>query len=236
MRIIKGKNESRFNLINKKRMLFYSTLSFYFVVTLPSTLLLLQSEFYRFVTIEQISSKVAHFKNPDYIFVGDSIMGGGRNWWLRLRRFPFSSITISNNGNTTRQIAGLLNQAIQLKPRYIFIMAGTNDLFDSRLSDKEIQEDWEKLFSNAKTAKIENNITVVITSVPILANTRYDERIIKINNFIKQMAEKDGYKFIDINAKLLVEIDRSQYFTDGVHFSELTYQLWAEKINQIIDE
>ena len=76
MRIIKGKNESRFNLINKKRMLFYSTLSFYFVVTLPSTLLLLQSEFYRFVTIEQISSKVAHFKNPDYIFVGDSIMGG----------------------------------------------------------------------------------------------------------------------------------------------------------------
>ena len=115
-------------------------------------------------------------------------------------------------------------------------MAGTNDLFDSRLSDKEIQEDWEKLFSNAKTAKIENNITVVITSVPILANTRYDERIIKINNFIKQMAEKDGYKFIDINAKLLVEIDRSQYFTDGVHFSELTYQLWAEKINQIIDE
>ena len=51
--------------------------SFYFVATLPSALLLLQSEYYRFVTIEQISSKLSHFRNPNYVFIGDSIMGGG---------------------------------------------------------------------------------------------------------------------------------------------------------------
>ena len=117
----------------------------YVVYTLPSALLLGQSEFYRFVTIEQISHKLTHFRSPNYVFIGDSITAGGRNWWIRLNQPPFSSINLANSGYTVRQVEGLLLQAIQYRPKTIFVMAGTNDLLNPMVSNAEIKEDWLKL-------------------------------------------------------------------------------------------
>lgn len=208
--------------------------SFYFLVTLPSSLLLFQSEFYRFVTIEQISVKMSHFRNPDYVFVGDSIMGGGRNWWLRLGKPPFSSITIANNGNTIEQITELLDQAIKLRPRYIFVMAGTNDLFQGR-SDAQIQADWKNLLRKVRT---HNDIKFIITSFPITNYESNDQRISRINEFVSQEAKSNQVDFIDLNEILLSQTNnqRSSYFIDGVHFSDLTYKIWAKEINDKIED
>lgn len=209
----------------------------YLVTTFPSFLLIIQSEFYRFVTLEQITSKVSHFRKPDYVFLGDSITGGGRNWGLRLGISPFSTVNLSNNGYTVRQVGALLDKAIKLKPRYILIMAGTNDIFDQRLSDEEIKQDWRTLLEQAKqktTAKL------VVTSLPIMANNSYDQRIIKINKFINQLVVSSGYEFIDLNEILLsqesLNYDRNQYFSDGVHLSEITYRLWIKKIQEVISQ
>ncbi|MEA5620800.1 GDSL-type esterase/lipase family protein [Cronbergia sp. UHCC 0137] len=187
------------------------------------------------MTLEQITAKVSHFKNPDYIFIGDSITAGGRNWGLRLGLVPFSTYNLGYNGYTTRQVGGSLDKAIKLSPRYIFIMAGTNDLFDKRLSDQDIEEDWNKIIQQAKQ---ENTAQLIITSLPIMADKTYDKRIIKINNFIKNLATSNGYKFIDLNSVLLsqdnLNFDRNQYFSDGVHFSELTYKLWSKEIKELL--
>jgi len=203
----------------------YILITMYLITTFPSFILIIQSEFYRFATLEQITSKVSHFRKPNYVFLGDSITGGGRNWGLRLGILPFSTVNLSNNGYTTRQVGGLLDKAIKLKSRYILIMAGTNDIFDQRLSDEDIKKDWRSIIEQAKqksTAKL------VITSVPIMADKNYDKRIIKINKFLKELVISNGYKFIDLNEILLsqesLNHDRNQYFSDGVHFSEITYK------------
>jgi lysophospholipase L1-like esterase len=207
----------------------------YLITTFPSFLLIIQSEFYRFATLEQITSKVSHFRKPEYVFIGDSITGGGRNWGLRLGILPFSTVNLSNNGYTVRQVGGLLDKAIKLKPRYILIMAGTNDMFDQRLSDEDIKKDWRSIIEEAKQ---KSKAELVITSVPIMADKNYDKRIIKINKFLKELVISNGYKFIDLNEILLsqesLNHDRNQYFSDGVHFSEITYKLWTEKIKKVV--
>jgi lysophospholipase L1-like esterase len=116
-------------------------------------------------------------------------------------------------------------------------MAGTNDIFDQRLSDEDIKKDWRSIIEQAKqksTAKL------VITSVPIMADKNYDKRIIKINKFLKELVISNGYKFIDLNEILLsqesLNHDRNQYFSDGVHFSEITYKLWTKKIQEAVSQ
>lgn len=43
-------------------------------------------------------------------------------------------------------------------------------------------------------------------------------------------------KFIDINYFLLADTDnRSQYFIDGVHLSEITYKVWIEEIKKVMN-
>ncbi len=215
----------------------YTLITMYLITTFPSFVLIIQSEFYRFATLEQITSKVSHFRKPEYVFIGDSITGGGRNWGLRLGILPFSTVNLSNNGYTVRQVGLLLDKAIKLKPRYILIMAGTNDMFDQRLSDEDIKKDWRSIIEEAKQ---KSKAELVITSVPIMADKNYDKRIIKINKFLKELVISNGYKFIDLNEILLsqesLNHDRNQYFSDGVHFSEITYKLWTKKIQEAVSQ
>ena len=204
----------------------------YLLITLPSGALLFQSEYYRFVTLEQITSKISLFKSPEYIFLGDSITAGGRNWGLRLGLMPFYTANLGVNGYTIRQVTGLLDTAVKLRPSYIFIMIGTNDILDNRVSDRQIEEDWRSLIQQVKQ---KTNARLIVTGIPIMANKAYDERIIKINNFIKTSAASKGFEFIDINYVLLANTDnRGQYFIDGVHFSKITYKIWIEEIKKAI--
>jgi lysophospholipase L1-like esterase len=111
-------------------------------------------------------------------------------------------------------------------------MAGTNDLFQGH-SDTQIQADWKDLL---KKAKASGDIKFVITSLPITGDASQDQRIAKINEFIKQEAQSNQFDFIDLNQVLLSknENQRSDYFTDGVHLSELTYGIWSDEINNTI--
>lgn len=222
-----------FNSGKTKNIIF----SFYLIVTLPLAILFFYSEYYRFQTFQQINFKISHFTNPKYVFIGNSITSGLRNYWYKFDLTPLFSINLAANGFTTRQINFLIDKATQLNPQYIFVMAGTNDLFDNRLSNQEIIEDWEILFEKLKK---QTSSKIIITGIPIQADVRLDQRILYLNNSIKNMTEKSGYVFIDINKIITSDIkksgnNRDEYFIDSVHFSDKSYQLWTKELAKIVN-
>ena len=188
-----------------KKIILASLATAYIGYTLPSALLLGQSEFYRFVTIEQLSHKISHFRSPDYVFIGDSITAGGRNWWTRLNQAPFSTINLGNSGYTVRQVNGLLLQAIQYSPKAIFVMAGTNDLFDPSVSNDDIKADWLELVETAQDKKFDS---IIVTGIPIVADKAYDSKIEELNIFLKDLCIKNRYNFIDLNQSINQSINQ----------------------------
>lgn len=112
-------------------------------------------------------------------------------------------------------------------------MAGTNDLFQGR-SDAQIQADWKNLLRKVRT---HNDIKFIITSFPITNYESNDQRILEINDFVDREAKANQIGFIDLNKTLLSQVNnqRSSYFIDGVHFSNLTYKIWAKEINDKIE-
>ena len=78
-------------------------------------------------------SLTAHSKQNPVVFFGDSITFGAD--WQRL----FPDIPVVNRGISGDTTLGLLNrqaEVIELKPRQIFLMIGTNDLCFNRTPDK----------------------------------------------------------------------------------------------------
>ena len=99
------------------------------VLTLPIVTVLTINSWSRSVFLETLAhwrSKVFPLK---YVFVGDSITAGGRNWGWRLWDNPLAARNMAGNGYTVWQIEGQVRDAIaKYHPKVIFILAGTNDL------------------------------------------------------------------------------------------------------------
>src|SRR5215469_7819984 len=72
-----------------------------------------------------INRKLASVWPPKYVFVGNSLTVGC-NWSWELG--SLSVINFAKGGVIIREIARQLVGALQLKPKYIFVEAGLNDV------------------------------------------------------------------------------------------------------------
>lgn len=83
---------------------------------MPTSLIVVLS----FATNEQLRfhyvQLIAHWKSksipPAYVFLGDSITAGGRNWGWDINRNPLEAINFGVSSYTTQQISYLIDEAI----------------------------------------------------------------------------------------------------------------------------
>jgi hypothetical protein len=83
----------------------------WFALTLPMVTVLTINAWSRSVLLETLAhwrSKVVPLK---YVFVGDSIIAGGRNWGWRLWDNPLVARNLAGNGYTVWQIEGQVREA-----------------------------------------------------------------------------------------------------------------------------
>ena len=174
------------------------------------------------------------------VFMGNSITqgwGGARPEFFAGR--PYINRGIS--GQTTPQmLVRFRADVINLKPKVVVILAGTNDIAgNSGPATLEMIED--NLASMSDLAKV-NDIKVVLCSVlpaydyPWRPGLKPYEKILVLNQWIKNYAKKNGYVYLDYYSAMVDDRPglKTEYSKDGVHPNRLGYNVMEPLVEMAI--
>jgi len=203
----------------------------YLIISFPLTALFLQSEYFRFLTFEQFSLKLTKYRAPEYVFVGDSITAGGRNWGSKLGLSPIDTVNLGVSSYTVDQIHYRVDQASDMRPRYISILAGTNDLGSERYSEDAFKSDYAKIFI---TIDKHPQIKYYVTSVPLWRDGSHTENIQKANAFLEaETIKRPNATFIDLSSAIAEStLTDQEKYTDTVHLAPKSYDIWISLLHK----
>ena len=133
------------------------------------------------------------------VFMGDSIT----EEWKLGNSFPGKPyINRGISGQTSPQMLVRFRQdVIDLKPKIVIILAGTNDIMENT-GPMTVEQSGESIASMADLATA-NNIRVVLCSVLPSSEFAWSPelkpapRIVELNAWIKQYAAEKGYVYVD---------------------------------------
>jgi lysophospholipase L1-like esterase len=176
------------------------------------------------------------------VFLGNSITEGWAPYFAKM--FPGKPyIGRGIGGQTTPQLLVRFRQdVIDLKPKVVVILAGTNDIAgNTGPSTLEMIED--NLASMAELAKA-NGIRVVLSSVlpvydyPWRPGLEPAPKIIALNKWMKDYAKQHGAVYLDYHSAMADERGgmRSELASDGVHPNEAGYRIMAPLADRAIAE
>ena len=140
-------------------------------------------------------------------------------------------------GYITDELMQVLDTCVfELEPRRVFINIGTNDLSDSRIPMDRIMEHYDSIISSIEQrlpkteiylmAYYPVNYEAAAESMKECLKIRTNEKITAANALVKQLAEKHGQHYIDINDGLKDEQGRlkAEYTIEGLHINEQGYR------------
>jgi lysophospholipase L1-like esterase len=165
------------------------------------------------------------------VFMGNSITEG----WIRIRPAYFSGRSYINRGisgqTTPQMLLRFRSDVIDLKPKVVVILAGTNDIAGN--TGQSTLEMIEGNFMSMVELAKANKIKVILCSV--LPASSYSwrpevhpaEKIAQLNVWIKEFAVKNGITYVDFYSPLVNEQKgmKAEYSPDGVHPNEAGYKV-----------
>lgn len=203
----------------------------YIVTTIPIVAVLLRSEWLRFAFFETVAGYWQKFSPPRYVFLGDSITAAGRNWGLRLDGNPLVSRTFAQNGYTTFQIEGEAQRAAELRPEWIFVMAGTNDVAAEDYDLRPTMARYRRILETARDC----GARVVVTLAPMQRDAARNTRLAELNAAVAGAASELGATVVDINDTIAPGgVLLGEYTVDGVHPTKLWLDVWTESIRDVV--
>ncbi len=194
-------------------------------------ILLLMVSIYLLVSFDMNSSTKQSLESTPVqsvkiVMLGDSITFR-TNWRILLNRNDVLNRGI--NGNTTGDMLKRLDEIINMKPEYCFIMGGINDLSQGFAVEK-IYENYISLIQKL----IRNRIKPVIQSTLFVSSAIFEAveincQVEELNSRLKEFAENNQIDFIDVNGSLSGKTGLMADFTnDGIHLSPRGYRAWKE--------
>ena len=177
------------------------------------------------------------------VFMGDSIT----DFWGRARGTFFPGkpyINRGTSGQTTPQmLIRFRPDVIALHPKAVVILAGTNDIAGNT-GPMTLEEIESNLMSMAELAKA-NGIRVVLSAVmPVCdyiqpqTERRLPEKIVALNQWIKDYSLKNGFVFLDYYSAM---VDRQgmlkkELTFDGLHPNAAGYAVMGPLAEKAIGE
>jgi lysophospholipase L1-like esterase len=165
------------------------------------------------------------------VFIGNSITEGWSNFCPEFfKDNPYINRGIG--GQTTPQmLIRFRSDVINLKPKVVVILAGTNDIAGNT-GPSTLEMITDNIFSMAELAKV-NGIKVILSSVvpafdyPWSPGLNPNEKIPALNKMIKAYADKNGILYLDYFASMVDEKNGliADYTSDGVHPNKAGYKV-----------
>ena len=176
------------------------------------------------------------------VFMGNSITIG----WGRVSPDFFSGRPYINRGisgqTTPQMLVRFRTDVIDLKPAVVVILAGTNDIAgNTGPSTLKMIED--NIVSMTELAQA-NGIKVILSSVlpvfdyPWKPGLEPAEKIVTLNKFLKNYAEKNGAIYLDYYSSLVDERKgmKEEYASDGVHPNKAGYKVMEPLAEKAIEK
>lgn len=164
-------------------------------------------------------------KAPKAVLLGDSITDS----WARMDPDWFAENNFAGrgiSGQTTSQIlVRMRNDVVALRPRYVVILAGVNDLALNDGHAPDVEAAVGSVMSMCEIAKA-NGIKPIVCS--LLCSTRFRwrpevtdayDKILQFNSLLKDYARRNRIKYVDYFSLLAGEDGRirPEYSKDTVH-------------------
>jgi lysophospholipase L1-like esterase len=180
--------------------------------------------------------EILPFTNDSIIFLGDSLTDEGE--WVEL----LGNTNIINrgiSGDTTRRILNRLDRIIQTKPKQIFLMIGINDFVNEKKSIEQVLDKYKIILEELQN-KIPQTEVFIQSVLPVNNNLTYflqdNQKIIKFNSELKELATEFNYQYIDVFSHLADSENQLdvKYTTDGVHLNGKAYLIWKEAVKKYV--
>jgi alpha-glucosidase len=188
-------------------------------------------KYLRFQFLEITNHYIYKYVGVDYVFIGDSLTARGHNFGWRLSGNPFSSRNLGCSGYTVHQVLGLVPQALECHPRWVCIMAGTNDFNGGGYNSEQILLDYKLMLVSLK----EGHAKPVVTLMPQFADGRHSGDIDLFNAALRQLCAEQSVPVVDLNSQIAPNGKLLPQFTvDGVHFTPAAYKIWVSQLRRVI--
>jgi lysophospholipase L1-like esterase len=172
-----------------------------------------------------------HVGAEDVVFLGDSLTEAGP--WGEL----FPGVKVANRGvsaDTSSDVLRRIGQVTSGRPRKVFLMVGTNDLWERR-SDRQILGNLDRILAAIQEGTPQTR--VYVQSI-LPRQARYAGRIRRLNEALRPLARRHGCAFIDLFEHLTAPDGsiRDVYSNDGLHLTGAGYLLWRDLIAPYVKE
>ncbi len=178
-------------------------------------------------------------KENRVVFMGNSITDGWPSDFLDNKTYINRGIS----GQTTPQMLLRFRvDVINLKPKVVVILAGTNDIAGNT-GPSTLEMITNNIQSMCELA-VANNIKVILCSVlpaniyPWSKGIEPADIIIELNRRLKKYAKKKGHKYLDYYS-LMADDEKglkSNYANDPVHPNKAGYKVMEELVKKAIDK
>ncbi len=197
-----------------------------------------QNDWAGFKVYDEANMKVT--TRPDAVFMGNSITQG----WQGAHPEFFTDNNYVGRGIsgqvTSQMLVRFRSDVINLKPKAVIILAGTNDIAQNNGSIT-VEHIFENFVSMAELAKA-NKIKVVLCSVlpahhyPWRQDIESIKPINELNSMLKEYAKKNKIAYADYYSAMVDErqgLDK-KYQNDEVHPNKAGYAVMEEVIQKIL--
>ena len=171
-------------------------------------------------------------KPSDIMFFGDSMTK--RADWNNL--LDLDVINAGLDGQCISDMCARLHEVDLTKPRFVFVMAGINDLLRGSTAEKAFIR-YRELIEDMKSKEIELLIqsTLFLGSEHPLASV-VNEEVILLNAKLREYCDVHGLTFIDVSAALELGAGGSSlYRGDNLHLTTVGYQAWRQVLIPVLE-
>lgn len=169
---------------------------------------------------------------PKILFIGDSLIA----YYDWQGHFPaFSCVNLGLPGETVAGCRGQVPDILRRHPNadLIVLMIGTNNLVMSQFG---FLVEYEQLLADLHGG-YPQAIIAVCSLLPFELPWLAPSAIERLNDLLKELANKDWGVYLDICESFQAGESRSCFVEDGVHLSEEGYRRWsavlADRLNTL---
>lgn len=197
-----------------------------------------QKDWANFSRYEQANQTIT--KNPTVVFMGNSITEG----WQNAHPEFFKENNYVGRGIsgqvTSQMLVRFRADVINLKPKAVVILAGTNDIAQNNGFIK-VEHIFENMVSMAELAKANKIKVVICSALPAAVYSWHKEidpiqPISELNSMLKEYAKKNKIAYADYFSVMVDERQglEKKYQNDEVHPNKAGYVVMEEVIQKVL--